>query len=224
MKKIAIVVSIFLLMSLFFDFMPTLSQNANGSDAVIKDDIGQIFVISIILGILVGGIAFSLLIYVLLRFRESNPQPKKDIKNPLRLEISWTVMAFVLVAILLFVSLPVAHEIVSEPSTDHEVINIIGFRYSWIFEYENGTQIFSFQGPLVVETHKLYLLNLTSSDVIHSFYVHDLGFKIDAIPGQYTQFKMYIEGAGEYKVHCAEFCGPEHYNMDATILAVDSGS
>lgn len=210
-------------MSLFLDFMPALAQNADGSDAVIKDDIGEIFVISIILGILVGGIAFGLLIYVLIKFRESNPQPKKDIKNPLRLEISWTVMASVIVAILLVVSLPVAHDIVSEPTTDYEAINIIGFRYSWIFEYENGTQIFSFQGPLVVETQKLYLLNLTSSDVIHSFYVHDLGFKIDAIPGKYTQFKMYIEEAGEYKVHCAEFCGPEHYNMDATILALNSG-
>lgn len=221
MKKSGTIVLFLLCVMLFLNPASVLAQNAEENQSSFRDDIEQVFIVTAILGIFVGALAFGLLLYMLLKYRESNQQPRKDIKKPLRLELSWTIMATVIVGILLVVSLPVAHDIVSEPTADYEVINVTGFQFAWIFEYENGTQIFSFQGPLVLEIQTLYLLNLTSIDVIHSFFVYDLAFKVDAIPGQYTQFKLVIDDPGEYQVLCAEFCGPGHHSMEATILAIE---
>ncbi|MHA2232557.1 MAG: cytochrome c oxidase subunit II, partial [Candidatus Hodarchaeales archaeon] len=205
-----------------------LAQNSESDRTQVKEDIESIFLLTLFLALIVAGIAFGLLAYVLIKFRESNQQPRREIKNPLRLELTWTAFAVIIVVILLAASLPVAHDIVSGPSADYEVIEIHGFRYGWSFTYENGTTTFSvdptLEAHLIVEVHKEYLLNITSDDVIHSFFVYDLAFKVDAIPGVFAEFVLIINEPGDYQVECAEFCGPHHHDMGAVIRAVDSGN
>jgi cytochrome c oxidase subunit II len=75
---------------------------------------------------------------------------------------------------------------------------------------------------LVLKTGVTYLLNITavSNGVIHSFYVHNLHVKADAVPGSSNFLYLKILEPGDYWGTCAELCGAAHYNMLFVIRAV----
>jgi cytochrome c oxidase subunit 2 len=66
-------------------------------------------------------------------------------------------------------------------------------------------------------------LRLTSDNVIHSFWVPQIGGKVDVIPGQPNYFRFTIERAGLYRGQCAEFCGVQHANMAIYVFAEPPG-
>lgn len=74
--------------------------------------------------------------------------------------------------------------------------------------------------PLVVPTHEKILLLITSGDVIHSWWVPDLGGKEDAIPGFVNQMWINIEKPGIYRGVCNQICGAGHAYMPIVVVAV----
>jgi cytochrome c oxidase subunit 2 len=66
-------------------------------------------------------------------------------------------------------------------------------------------------------------VRLTSDNVIHSFWVPQIGGKVDVIPGQPNYFRFTIEKAGLYRGVCAEFCGVQHANMAFYVRAESPG-
>ncbi|MGH8127549.1 MAG: cytochrome c oxidase subunit II [Gammaproteobacteria bacterium] len=73
--------------------------------------------------------------------------------------------------------------------------------------------------PLVVPTHEKILLLITSGDVIHSWWVPDLGAKQDAIPGFVTQMWINVEKPGTYRGVCNQICGAGHAYMPIVVVA-----
>ena len=69
--------------------------------------------------------------------------------------------------------------------------------------------------------NKNVLVNLSSNDVLHSFFLPNFRVKQDAVPGQWI--KVWFNGtkAGTYEIACAELCGSGHYNMRG-LLVMDS--
>ena len=67
-------------------------------------------------------------------------------------------------------------------------------------------------------------IELTSSDVIHSFYVPGFLFKRDAIPGRTTAFDFRADRLGVYRGECAEFCGLDHAYMNFSVRVVSPGA
>lgn len=98
---------------------------------------------------------------------------------------------------------------------DYETVKVYAMRYSWVFEYSNGTKSIN---TLYVKAGKLYRLEVTSTDVVHSFYIRELGYKYDAVPGQWYVMWLKIDQPGTYHVLCAEFCGAKHYLMIGQIV------
>ncbi len=74
--------------------------------------------------------------------------------------------------------------------------------------------------PLVVPYGKIVAANITSIDVIHSWFVPDFGVKMDANPGRVNHTWFQIEKPGVYKGQCAELCGVLHGEMLITVKAV----
>ncbi|MEM0165045.1 MAG: cytochrome c oxidase subunit II [Saccharolobus sp.] len=106
------------------------------------------------------------------------------------------------------------------PTVDKEnaiPIKVIGMQYAWEFVYPNGTTLID---KLVLKANQTYLLEITSKDVIHAFYIPQLGFKFEAIPGYVYDFYIVINKPGVYDIWCAEFCGPGHYLMKGTLIVV----
>jgi cytochrome c oxidase subunit 2 len=102
------------------------------------------------------------------------------------------------------------------PPKDALRVKVIGHQWWWEFQYpELGVVTAS---DLHLPAGRPVSLEIASTDVIHSFWVPQLGGKRDAIPGSVTRIVLTAEGPGEYYGQCAEFCGASHANMGMRII------
>lgn len=102
-------------------------------------------------------------------------------------------------------------------------INVRAEQYWWRFSYELA------DGTTLETANELHLPNdattefaLTSTDVIHSFWIPALGGKMDAIPGRTNVLRLTPTRAGTYRGVCAEFCGPSHTFMAFPVVVHDA--
>jgi cytochrome c oxidase subunit II len=107
-------------------------------------------------------------------------------------------------------------EILSEPIRGGDVVvEVTGRQFAWTYKYPtygiNTTE-------LHVPINKLILLRLTSTDVIHSFWVPDLRLKKDANPGLVNEMRFTPDKTGTYLVECSELCGLGHAEMRSTLV------
>ncbi|SFP03370.1 cytochrome c oxidase subunit II [Salibacterium halotolerans] len=103
---------------------------------------------------------------------------------------------------------------------DALVIDVTAHQFWWQFDYPEG---FSAGNEVYIPTNEKVWFNLTSSDVIHSFWVPALGGKIDTIPGVENTMWLEANEPGVYKGKCAELCGPSHALMDFKVIAMEPG-
>ena len=130
------------------------------------------------------------------------------------LEISTIVGATALLFYIGFISLPVLYAFEAVPDEPDMVVEVIARQWAWEFRYPDG----SVSDRLTVKAGDVVKLVLTSEDVIHSFFVHDLAFKIDVIPGRVVEVWMQPDVPGEYWIQCAEFCGKFHGSMRTRLV------
>ncbi len=104
-------------------------------------------------------------------------------------------------------------------------ITVIGRQYIWQFVYPGASEPDGLGAPysyeeLVVPTNTTVSLNIVSEDVVHSWWVPELGGKFQAVPGyhNYTWFK--VSKPGIFRGQCAILCGRGHARMIATVKAV----
>lgn len=194
--------------------------------------------IVIMIGVL-GGI-----LLIALRFRERDPNspPPKQIHGNTRLELAWTIAPALLLIALGIPMVMQISELDAEPDEDAYTIDVIGQRYSWIFEYpeeldEDGQPLTTFDGTAHIPTDRQVNFRLRSIDVIHSFWVPKLGGKRDVFPcrvvnedadpieapncdgGQLNTLWLRADEPGSFAGQCAEYCGLEHANMKLTVIA-----
>jgi len=98
-----------------------------------------------------------------------------------------------------------------------EVIYVVGEQYDWRFIYPNGTVSIN---NVYIYANKTYEFVITSRDVIHSFYIPQLGIKFQAVPGFNFTIYIKVDKPGTYDIWCAEFCGPGHYLMLAKMTVL----
>jgi len=105
-------------------------------------------------------------------------------------------------------------------------ITVIGRQYIWQYVYPGANEPDGLGAPysyeeMVVPTKTTVSLNIVSSDVVHSWWVPELGGKFQAVPGyhNYTWFK--VEKPGVFHGQCAVLCGRGHARMIATVRAVE---
>jgi cytochrome c oxidase subunit 2 len=138
-----------------------------------------------------------------------------------RLELIWTVFPVVILAVIagfVFYELP---GIDSAPAARDPIsITVEGHQYYWQFDYPNGARSI---GTLVVPQGVVVDLTVKSSDVIHSWWIPELGGKLQAIPGRTNHTWFRADKQGTYTGQCAELCGLYHASMLARV-EVKSGS
>jgi cytochrome c oxidase subunit 2 len=97
-------------------------------------------------------------------------------------------------------------------------VNVTGQQWMWTFEYPDQGKVSS--DVLVVPINTPIYFNVTSLDVIHSFWVVELGVKIDANPGAITNTGVTPNKLGTFNIRCAELCGLHHAYMETQIQVV----
>jgi cytochrome c oxidase subunit 2 len=108
-----------------------------------------------------------------------------------------------------------------EDDADALHVRITGRQWWWQIEYEHDdpTRSASTANELHVPVGRTVHLELSSGDVIHSFWVPSVHGKKDLIPGRINRTWIRIDEPGEYRGQCAEFCGLEHAKMAITVRA-----
>lgn len=153
------------------------------------------------------------------------------------IELGWTLFPAIILCIIAFPSFILIYTL--DYNIDPELtINIIGKQWYWDYQY-TGYHIYSsyllplsnlgdlrllqVDNPLFLPVFKCIRLLITSSDVIHSFFLPNLGIKLDAIPGRINGVILYPLSTGTFYGQCTELCGTSHYAMPivCNILSLD---
>ena len=184
-------------------------------DSVQKVDIAFYYIIGISIVILIG-IVLTMLYFLYKYSRKRNPEPA-DIKGNLLAEILWTIIPTLIAISMFIVGWDSFRALRSVPENALSV-DVEARMWSWKFTYPQG---FS-SDELYIPVGKPVKLNITSKDVIHSFYAPAYRIKVDAVPGMntYTWFNPSKEGV--FDVYCAEYCGVGHSSMMSKIHVVSS--
>jgi cytochrome c oxidase subunit 2 len=132
-----------------------------------------------------------------------------------QLEIVWTAIPVVLVTAISIVSAVVLAQN-SRAGTDPLVVKVHAQQFAWSFTYPNGKSF----GFLTLPKDRHVKLDITSSDVIHSFWVPEFSQKQDAVPGQHNMLIITPTRIGTYPVICTELCGLGHALMRSHVDVV----
>jgi cytochrome c oxidase subunit 2 len=105
------------------------------------------------------------------------------------------------------------------PANTHLNIDVNGQQFLWRYDYPGDDQVFSYV-DMVVPINTTVTLDITASDVDHSWWIPKLGGKADAIPGYTNHTWFRISEPGTYEGQCAELCGEGHADMIGRVIAV----
>ena len=171
----------------------------------------SIFWIAMAVLVIVGG----LLVYAALRFRRKDDVEPAQVHGNPRLEILWTAIPVVIVSFL-FIRTTLRIDYVRNGPPPQQTIQVTGVQFAWSFKYPNGKTSFS---TLTIPAGQVVRLEVTSKDVLHSFWVPRLGGQIYAKPGFQNSGWIEASQPGKYYGQCNELCGTFHSTM---LLEVDA--
>lgn len=209
----------------------------------LSKEIYDLHMIAMLVCALIGVVVFGVMIYSLIHHRKSRGYIPATFHDNTRLEIVWSIIPFL---ILVALAVPATKVLLRmEDSSEADVtIKIVGYQWRWEYQYlDQGLRFFSnlstpynqihnkekkgewylleVDKHVVVPTHKKIRFLVTSNDVVHSWWVPELGVKRDAIPGFMHEAWAKIETPGIYRGQCAELCGINHGFMPIVVEAVD---
>lgn len=188
---------------------------------------------STIAALVVGCIVWGLIFWSVLRYRRrAGDEMPKQVAYNLPIEVLYTVIPFLIIAVLFFYT-AVDESVVNKESRHPDVqVSVLAFKWNWQFGYvgerDNNNNFVQTVGSsdeipiLVLPVGKRVLFTENSDDVIHSFYVPEFLFKRDVIPGRTNSFEVTITRTGAFVGRCAEFCGTYHAYMNFELRVVSS--
>jgi cytochrome c oxidase subunit 2 len=189
---------------------------------------------SVIAALVVGFLVWGLILWSVVRHRKRGDELPKQTAYNLPLEIVYTIIPFIIIAVLFFFTVSVQNKVQARSADPDVTINVNAFKWNWEFEYPgtNGpdgqtvkTVGTSTEIPiLVLPTDRKIRFEVASADVIHSFWVPEFLFKLDVIPGNENGinnvFQVTVRKTGAYVGRCAELCGSYHAFMNFEVRSV----
>ena len=199
-------------------YMPARASSVAGSvDAVFM----FIFWVSAFFLALI--ILLTILFVIRYRRRPGRLHPEASPSHSTRLELFWSVIPLALV-MAMFVMSARAYVRMTQPegsATAALKVQVTAKKWSWWFDHPEGKGA----PELHVVLNRPTELVMSSTDVIHSFYVPEFRLKQDAVPGRFTKMVFTPTLAGTYPVLCTEYCGTDHSRMLAQVVVhPDQGS
>ncbi len=156
-----------------------------------------------------------LVFYCAYRFRGDGAREPEQVEGNRNLEIGWTLAPVLILGVLL--TLTVRAMAAADAPIDREPdVTIIGHQWWWEVRYPSGVVT---ANEVHIPTGKPLVFRLESADVIHDFWVPELGRKMDATPGRPTSLWLEADDPGTYVGTCAEYCGIQHAWMRILVVA-----
>lgn len=139
-----------------------------------------------------------------------------------KLEFAWSAIPAIFLVIF-FVRGEQGYMELASPPVDAVHVNVTAKKWAWSFNYPkfpNSESIEDGVPTLIVPLNEPVQLVMTSTDVIHSFYVPVFRVKKDVVPGRYTTLWFTAIKTGVFPIFCTEYCGDEHSSMLARVVVV----
>ena len=201
------------------DLAPPLTEQAADIDRIWNGFLAGAVVVA-------AGVAVTLLFVVIRYRRRSSALPRQRREN-IPVEIGYTVLPLLVVIGLFgvtFASVEALEEVDDDPDL---TVEVVGFQWQWQFTYPaSGVAVIGTDAELpelVLPTGARVQFDLTSVDVIHSFWIPGFRYKRDLFPGQTQVFQVDVgDATGDYPNSgvCAEFCGLDHDTMRFSVRIV----
>ncbi|GIH94603.1 putative cytochrome c oxidase subunit 2 [Planobispora siamensis] len=171
----------------------------------------------VVWGLILWSVAFH-------RKRKNSNELPPQVRYNLPIEMLYTIVPLIMISVLFFFTARDQNYLTDMSQKPDVTVKVEAFQWSWRFTTEvNGktAQVVGIpadnyeKGPqLVLPVDKRIQFNLSSPDVIHSFWVPAFQFKLDVIPGVDNRFQVKtLNAPGVYAGRCAELCGVDHSRM-----------
>ena len=173
----------------------------------------------------VSGIIFALIfiivaggiVYAILRFRARSGEPDpKQIAGNKKVEVTWTVIPFLIVLLLFALTIQAMNRVDPPPAPSADLV-VTGHQFWWQADY--AASGVTTANEIHIPTGKPLSVRLESKDVLHEFWVPKLTRKMSNVPGQLNHIWLQADKPGTYIGQCSEFCGTQHAWMRIVVVA-----
>ena len=212
----------------------------------VSNEIYDLHMLVLWICVFIGLAVFGVMFYSIYYHRKSMGHKAEQFHENTTVEIIWTVIPAIILVVMAIPATTLTIDL-DEVEDSDMTIKVTGWQWKWEYEYQdNGIHFFSsldeasnrarqknsgikpesvpnylleVDNPLVVPVNTKIRFLFTAADVIHSWWVPDLGWKKDANPGFINEGWTLIEKAGTYRGQCTELCGKDHGFMPIVIIA-----
>jgi len=197
--------------------------------------------------VVIGIVVFGMMIYSIIYHRKSKGAKPAQFHESTAAEIAWTIIPII---ILVAMAIPATRTLLAMEDTSNAdmTVKVTGIQWKWKYDYldedisfvsslhpkhnearqlgsdvdvtEIENYLLEVDEPVVIPVGKKVRFLLTAADVIHAWWVPDLGWKKDAIPGFINETWTKVDKPGIYRGQCAELCGRDHGFMPIVVKAV----
>jgi len=162
-------------------------------------------------------VVMGLALFALFHSRSGdNEESETSSRHDNLLIVSGGVATVIILIVVYFFTLRTINVLAAANPSDEFTIEVVGRQWWWEVHYPNQQVITA--NEIHIPVGQTVALQVTSGDVIHSFWVPQLHGKIDMIPGQTNTFWLQADQPGEYYGFCAEFCGIQHAKMAFVVI------
>ena len=185
----------------------------------IRDTYWLILVITGVIFVLVEG---ALLLFIVKYRRGRRPQMADgaQVHGNTRLEIGWTVVPVLIVAVIIgyvFANLPDITNVPKATAANTLDVTVEGHQFYWLFRYPDGQISID---TMVVPVNTVVNETVVGVDVMHGWWIPQLSPQVDAIPGRVNHQWFEADKVGLYKGQCTQICGVRHAKMLSAIKVV----
>jgi cytochrome c oxidase subunit II len=182
----------------------------------------------------VGAIVWGLIIWAVIFYRKRSDRVPQQVRYNLPIEFLYTIVPFVMVGVLFYFTARDENYIDKLSPHPDVIVNVTGYQWTWQFQYPqykvpgadpNDVSEVGQQWPgklpvMEIPTGETVQFNLSSTDVIHAFWVVPFAFKRDVLPDHPNHFEVTPIKTGTYTGRCTELCGLYHSRMLFTLKIV----
>lgn len=226
----------------------TYTLNLMQGHTQLSNDVYDLHMLILWICVFVGIGVFGTMFYSIYHHRKSKGHAAEQFHENTTVEIIWTVIPAL---ILLAMAIPATKTLMEMDDVQESdmTIKVTGWQWKWEYDYlDNGIHFFSnlddasnrarqlgsnidtrsvphyllsVDEPLVIPVNKKIRFVFTAADVLHSWWVPDLGWKKDAIPGFINEAWASVDQPGIYRGQCTELCGKDHAFMPVVVIGME---
>ena len=224
--------------------------NLTRGHTLLSNDVYDLHMLILWICVFVGIGVFGTMFYSIYHHRKSKGHVAEQFHENTTVEIIWTIIPAI---ILISMAIPATKTLVEMDDVQESdmTIKVTGWQWKWEYDYlDSGIHFFSnldaasnrarqlnskvnpttvphyllrVDEPLVIPVNKKIRFVFTAADVLHSWWVPDLGWKKDAIPGFINEAWTSVTQPGVYRGQCTELCGKDHAFMPVVVIAMEQG-